>query len=61
MKEEEIKSLISIREFLIEKFSRCKDYKSNKNAIMKEEDYAKVLHKTIVGIDTLLKQYVDFS
>ena len=61
MNEEEVKAMVSIREFLIKSFNRCKDFKQNKNAIMREMDHAEVLHKTIVDLDRILKKYVDFS
>ena len=60
MKEEEVKSLIEIRSSLIEEFSRLRDYKNNKNAIMKEIDCARVLHDTIKKIDSLLEGKVEF-
>ena len=61
MKDDKVKALIELRKYLIQKFDRCRDYKTNQNAIMKEVDHAKVIHKTIVDIDTILKEYVDFS
>ena len=61
MKSEDIESLTSIRARLIKEFSRCKDYKYDKNALMKEYDHAKVLNETIKKIDELLGKYVKFS
>jgi hypothetical protein len=61
LKKEEVEKLVSLRQLLVEKFSKLRDYKSNTNAIMKEFDHAQILHKTIVEIDGLLKDYVSFS
>ena len=61
MKEEEINLLVNLRQKMLEKFSRLRDYKSNKNAIMKEFDHAKVLHDVIIEIDKVLKDHVNFS
>mgnify|MGYP003132991778 CR=1 FL=1 len=61
MKETDLKKLLELRKKLILKFSALRDYKNNKNAIMKEGDHAKVLHETIVEIDSLLKNYVTFD
>ena len=54
MKSEDIESLTSIRARLIKEFSRCKDYKYDKNALMKEYDHAKVLNGFT---DTLAKYF----
>ncbi len=61
MSEEEIKELVGIRQFLIERFNKVKDYQQNKNAIMREMDHAEIVHATIVKIDNLLKNYVNFD
>ena len=61
MSEEEIKELVEIRQFLIEKYQRVKDYRQNKNAIMREWDHAELVHATIVKLDNLLKNYVNFE
>ncbi len=61
MNEEEIKALVGIRKYLIENFNKIKDYKSNKNAIMREIDHAELIHKTISGIDKIIAKYVNFS
>ena len=42
-------------------FDKLKDYKNNKNAIMKELDHAIALEDTIIEIDKVLKNYVNFS
>ena len=61
MKEEEIKKLVKLRQHLIERYSRVKDYRQNKNAIMREWDHAELVHETIVKLDDLLKEYVNFE
>ena len=61
MKQDDVNSLVAIRDFLIEKFNKCKVYKSNKNAIMREVDHAEIVHKTIVEIDKVLSGYVEFK
>ena len=50
-----------LKKSLNKKISRLKDYKSNKNAIMREQDHAKLLHETIVNIDNILKEHVSFD
>ena len=59
MKKDEIEKLVNLRLGLINRFERLRDYKKNKNAIMKEYDHAKLIHETIVKIDELLKEYVN--
>jgi len=61
MTQEEIDDLVGLRNFLIEKFERVKDYRQNKNAIMREVDHAEIVHSTIVKIDKILKEYVNFE
>ena len=60
MQKNEIESLVALRQKLLEKFNRLKDYKSNTNAIMKEVEHAKFLHETIVSIDQVLGEHVNF-
>ena len=61
MKKEEIKILVDLRQEILNNFNKLRDYKNNTNAIMKEIDHARVLSKTIVEIDKVLKDYVNFS
>ena len=61
MKKEDIESLVNLRQILIQKFTRLRDYKNNPNAIMKEVDHAKLIHETITRLDKVLKEYVTFS
>jgi len=59
--QEDIQKLIEIRTLLIKDHGRYRDYKSNKNAIMKEADHIIILEKAIKDLDKFLKEYVDFS
>ena len=61
MNEEDIKNLVGIRKYLIEKFEKCKDYQANKNAIMREIDHAKIVHEAVVRLDKVLSKYVTFD
>ena len=61
MNQKEIDKLVNLRHNLIEKFTRLRDYKNNKNAIIKEIEYAKSLHEIIVSLDLVLKDHVSFS
>jgi len=61
MEDKEIKQLVSLRSELIENYSKLKDYRQNKNAIMREYDHAQLLHSTISKIDAVLKDYVSFE
>ena len=61
MNDEDVKKLIELRSDLINKFNRCRDYKNNQNAIMKEYDHAKLINETIAKIDNILKNHVSFS
>jgi len=61
MEKKEIEEILNLRQKLILKFNRLKDYKSNKNAIMLEKEHAQVIHETVVTLDIILKNYVNFS
>ena len=61
MSKEELENLLNLRQKVLEKFIKLKDYKNNKNAIMKELDHALVLSDVITSIDNILKEYVNFS
>lgn len=61
MKKEEIENLVNLRQTIILKFNRLRDYKNNKNAIMKEIEHAKSLHEIIIELDKILKSHVNFS
>jgi len=61
MTEKEIKKLVKLRTSLVQKYTSLKDYKQNKNALMKEYDYAALIHNTVVSLDSILKNHVTFS
>ena len=61
MSEEEINKLVNLRQHLVERFTRVKDYRQNKNAIMREWDHAELVHEVIVKLDAILKEYVNFE
>lgn len=61
MTKEEIKKLIELRNDLISAFTRLRDYKNNKNAIMKEIEHASLLNNTIKRIDEVLSDHVKFE
>ena len=58
---EDLKKVIEARQYLIEAHSKCKDYKNNKNAIMREIDHVAVLESSIKKIDAFLTKYVQFG
>ncbi len=57
---EDLKKVIEVRQHLIDAHGRCKDYKNNKNAIMREIDHVAVLESSIKKIDAFLTKYVQF-
>lgn len=61
MKTEEIDSLVRLRTHLIERYNKLKDFRQNRNAIMRELDHAEILHETIVSLDSVLKEHVKFD
>ena len=61
MKKEEIEKLVNLRQELVQKYGRLRDYKQNVNAIMKERDYAETLFYSIKKLDDVLKEHVNFS
>ena len=61
MEKKELEILVTLRQTTLDKFNRLRDYKNNKNAIMKEIEHAQVLHSVIVEIDKVLKDHVNFS
>ena len=61
MKTEKIQKLIELRTILIKDFYRRKDWKSNKNAIMREIEHVELLNETIKQIDGILEGNVTFS
>ena len=61
MENKDIEKLVSLRQKLINRFKKLKDYKNNKNAIMKEIEHAEFLHDTINALDKVLINHVNFS
>ena len=61
MSQEEIKKLVDIRMTLLKDFKKRKDWKGNKNAIMREMDHIELIGETIKKIDLLLSGHVTFS
>ena len=61
MQIEEIKALVELRTNLIKEFQRLRDYKNNKNAIMKEVDCARIIDRTVKEIDKILEGKVEFK
>lgn len=61
MNSDDVKKIVILRQRLIEKFSKLRDYKNNKNAIMKEVEHAKTIHDVIAGLDNILGDHVNFS
>jgi len=61
MEKKELEILVTLRQKTLDKFNRLRDYKNNKNAIMKEIEHAQALHNVIVEIDKVLKDHVTFS
>tara|TARA_R110000851_G_scaffold317246_1_gene480624 strand:+ start:347 stop:523 length:177 start_codon:yes stop_codon:yes gene_type:complete len=56
-----VQKLIELRAILIKDFQRRKDWRNNKNAIMREIDHVELLDATIKRIDDILVGDVTFS
>lgn len=61
MEKNDLEKILELRTQLIQHYERLRDYKTNKNALMKEVDHAQRVHETIVAIDNILKPHVDFG
>ena len=61
MNKQEVETLVLLRKKLIEEFSSLRDYKNNKNAIMKEIECARILHFAIIELDKSLAGNVEFK
>ena len=61
MNQEQIQKLVDIRTKLIEDHSRRKDWRGNRNAIMREVEHIEIIEATIKDLDEILKEYVTFS
>ncbi len=53
--------IVELRKELIETLSKLRDYRNNTNAIMKEVDHARLINETIVRLDEILKNHVQFK
>ena len=61
MSQEEIQKLVDVRMMLLKSFDKHKDWRSNKNAIMRELDHIETVGEAIKQIDALLSGHVTFS
>jgi len=61
MKKEEIRKLVDLRMMLLQDFHKRKDWKNNRNAIMREIEYVEIIEATIKKLDTILSGHVTFS
>jgi|TARA_R110001592_G_scaffold205687_1_gene456312 hypothetical protein len=61
MEKMKVQKLIELRAILIKDFQRRKDWRNNKNAIMREIDHVELLDATIKRIDDILVGDVTFS
>ena len=61
MDKKELESIVMLRNELIAKYQKLRDYKHNPNAIMKETEHAKALAETIEKIDLIIKDHVTFK
>ena len=61
MSQEEIQKLINVRMMLLQDFNERKDWRSNRNAIMREVEHVELLEKAIKQIDNILSDHVTFS
>jgi len=61
MDKETIQALVNIRMTLIENFQKRNDWRSNRNAIMREIEHIELIGETIKKIDALLSDHVTFS
>ena len=61
MSQQEIKKLVDVRMMLLQDFQKRKDWKNNRNAIMREIEHVEILESTIKQIDSILSGHVTFS
>jgi len=61
MEKIKVQKLVELRAILIKDFQRRKDWRNNKNAIMREIDHVELLDITIKKIDDILVGDVTFS
>tara|TARA_B100000035_G_C20880083_1_gene500158 strand:- start:299 stop:490 length:192 start_codon:yes stop_codon:yes gene_type:complete len=58
---EDLQKILDLRKDLVITHEKLRDYKSNKNAIMREIDHVAVLEESIRKLDNFLSKYVLFS
>tara|TARA_A100001201_G_C4088313_1_gene201258 strand:- start:874 stop:1059 length:186 start_codon:yes stop_codon:yes gene_type:complete len=61
MSQEEIQKLVELRMNLIQEFQLRKDWRNNRNAIMREIEHVEVIEGAIKQIDSILSGHVTFS
>jgi len=61
MSQEEVQKLVELRMHLIRDFQSRKDWRSNRNAIMREIEHIEVIEAAIKQIDAILSGHVTFS
>ena len=61
MNQEEIQKLVDLRMILLQDFQKRKDWKNNRNAIMREIEHVELIGEAIKKIDVLLSGHVTFS
>lgn len=61
MSQEEIQKLVEIRMSLFRDFQSRNDWKSNRNAIMREVEHIELIKDAIKKLDALLSGHVTFS
>ena len=61
MEKTDIDKIVNLRKFLINNYERIRDYKMNENALMKEVDHARLMHKAITMVDDILRDHVNFT
>jgi hypothetical protein len=61
MNQEEIQKLVDLRMMLLQDFQKRKDWKNNRNAIMREIEHVELIGEAIKKIDVLLSGHVTFS
>lgn len=61
MNKEEVRKLVDLRMMLLQDFQKRKDWKNNRNAIMREIEYVEIIETTIKKLDSILSGHVTFS
>ena len=61
MQKKDLNKMLELRKELIDHYQTLRDYKSNKNALIKEVDHAERIHRTIVQLDNILREHVTFG